>query len=98
MAKILDFPVRRVLPVGQQTGAAAPTVAKQKFTEQEYRLIDKIKMIADHSIDVVNAGDVVMRGFLDGKMGIQADFTHNGRRLRVTTSLEVIDDLGPRVA
>ncbi len=88
MGQILTFPERK-RPI--------PMQPSPQITEGECRLLDKIKMIADHSLDVVNAGEQATRQFLAGQKFLGSNFAYEGKRYRVLVSLEEITD-GPRIA
>ncbi|QIG69144.1 hypothetical protein EVB77_110 [Rhizobium phage RHph_N1_10] len=88
-AAILQFPVRPKAP---------PAPAKIDITEAECRLLDSTKAIIDHTLDVVNTDQRLIRGFLASNMMIQATFKHKGAEYNVRISLEAADAPGPRVA
>lgn len=88
MGQILAFPNRK---------RPAPVQMPSKITEDECRLLDKIKRVSDHSLDVVNAGEQSIRDFLVGRKYLGSEFSHEGHRYRVLVSLEEITD-GPRTA
>jgi hypothetical protein len=87
MGQVLPFPTReRAQPAPQQ-----PT----KITEAECRLLDKIKLVTDHSLDVVNSGQALMRDFLAGKKMVGAKFEYLGKNYQVLVSLEEQTDAPP---
>ncbi|OCP21992.1 MULTISPECIES: hypothetical protein [unclassified Ensifer] len=74
-----------------------PTPAKPEITDAECHLLDRVKVVTDRALDVINSGKTVVRGFLQGKQTIATTFTHNGREYRANVFLEEVND-GPRIA
>lgn len=75
----------------------APAPAKPEITDAECHLLDRVKVVTDRALDVINSGKATIRGFLEGKQTIATTFKHNGVEYRANVFLEEVND-APRTA